>query len=324
MTATTPPPGKNRFDPDEFRMTIGEHLEELRRRIIHGFLGFIPAVIIGSIFAKQILSLLCRPLINAEVAENINPQFFTSEVTEGFMRWVQISLYSAALLAGPWFVRQLWLFIASGLYPSERKAITKYIPLATVLMFSGVLFVYFIVLPLTLRFFIAFSMSFPISIAAIPPATTLPSTSETFIQPRDADPPNPKPYQFWYNRAEHRIKCFLDGQVLIFPPTSDSLIGIHLELSDYLDLVFRLFLTFALCFQMPLVVLVLVRLGIIEIEQLRRYRRHIYFGMAVLAAAVSPGDVVTATIALLAPLILLYEFGIILAKMNQPKETAET
>jgi len=92
----------------------------------------------------------------------------------------------------------------------------------------------------------------------------------------------------------------------------------HFELSEYLDLVLRLLLTFGLCFQLPLVVMVAVRLGFVKAEQLTSKRRHVYFGMTVLAAAVSPGDVVTATLLLLAPLILLFELGIFLAKLNQP------
>jgi sec-independent protein translocase protein TatC len=317
--STIPPPGKTKSsDPDEFRMTIGEHLEELRTRIILGLSGFIAALVVCTPFAKRLLSFICQPLINAEVANNINPQFFASEATEPFMCWVRVSLIAAVSLAGPWLVYQIWQFIAAGLYPTERKAVTKYIPLATVLMLSGMIFVYEIVLPLTMRFFIGFAMTIPMELPIRPP-TTAPSTPPTIIQHLAVDPPNPQPYEMWYNTSEGRLKLNVGDAVGVLPFGSDSLMAMHIELSEYLDLVFRLLITFGLCFQLPLVVMALVRLGIIDIATLRYYRRHVYFGMAVLAAAVSPGDVVTATLALLAPLILLYEFGILLAKMNEPK-----
>jgi sec-independent protein translocase protein TatC len=320
MTATIRPPGtKKPSDPDEFRMTIGEHLEELRHRIILGLSGFIVALVICTPFAKRLLSFICQPLINAEVANNINPQFFASEATEPFMCWVRVSLIAAVSLAGPWLVLQIWQFIAAGLYPNERKAVTRYIPLATVLMLSGMAFVYWIVLPLTMRFFVGFAMTIPIQLPLRESPTTLPSAPESFVQALPVDPPNPRPYQMWYNTSEGRLKLDVGDAIGVLAYGSDSLMAMHIELSEYLDLVFRLLITFGLCFQLPLVVMALVRLGIIDIATLRYYRRHVYFGMAVLAAAVSPGDVVTATLALLAPLILLYEFGILLAKMNMPK-----
>jgi sec-independent protein translocase protein TatC len=69
---------------------------------------------------------------------------------------------------------------------------------------------------------------------------------------------------------------------------------------------------------MPLVVLALVRIGIVEVEQLKTMRRYIYFAIAVLAAAITPGDVITATILLTIPLVMLYELGIWLARVQQP------
>ena len=64
--------------------------------------------------------------------------------------------------------------------------------------------------------------------------------------------------------------------------------------------------------------LALVRIGIVEIDQLKSMRRYIYFAIAVLAAAITPGDVITATILLMIPLVLLYELGIWLARVQRP------
>ena len=70
------------------------------------------------------------------------------------MVFIDISLISAAALASPWILYQLWQFVAAGLYPHERKYVTRYLPLSIALLISGMLFVYFLVLPWTLEFFI--------------------------------------------------------------------------------------------------------------------------------------------------------------------------
>jgi sec-independent protein translocase protein TatC len=68
----------------------------------------------------------------------------------------------------------------------------------------------------------------------------------------------------------------------------------------------------------------LAKIGIVDIETLQHWRRYVYLGLSMLAAALAPGDVVTATVALLGPLILLYELGIFLAKMSAKKAAKVT
>jgi sec-independent protein translocase protein TatC len=94
------------------------------------------------------------------------------------------------------------------------------------------------------------------------------------------------------------------------------LLATSFTLPDYLDLVLQLLLTFGLAFQLPIVVMALARIGLVEIATFQHWRRYVYLGLSMVAAGLAPGDVVTATIALLVPLILLYELGIFLAKMG--------
>jgi sec-independent protein translocase protein TatC len=318
MTATASrPKGRGDYDPDEFRMTLGEHLEELRHRVIRGLIGFVVALAICIPMAKQLLSIICQPLVSALAYFDLNPQLFTDQTTEVFMAWVQVCVIAAVAIAGPWIVFQIWQFVATGLYPGERKAVTRYVPLAITLFLSGVVFVYFVVLPLTMRFFVAFAMSIPLDMPlGAPTHLAPPSTQASFVQPLNADPAHPQPYQIWFNTRERRLKVDTGDAVRNIPFSGDRLFAAHFELADYLSLVFRLLLTFGICFQLPLVVLLLERLGIVEVEQLKAMRRYVYFGMIVLAAVVSPGDVITATLALLFPLILLYELGILLVRIN--------
>ena len=81
---------------------------------------------------------------------------------------------------------------------------------------------------------------------------------------------------------------------------------------DYIDMVVNMLIAFGLSFQLPLVVMALVRVGILEIDTLKKMRRYVYFIIAVVAALIIP-DVVAGWFLLLIPLIFLYEFGLYLA-----------
>src|SRR4051812_10377582 len=106
------PHGPNgEFDPDSYRMTIGEHLEELRTRMILGIVGFVLACIVCFYFGENVVWYFCRPLMQALAANGFSPQVYIKEVSESFMTYVKISMITAAAFASPWMVYQLWQFI---------------------------------------------------------------------------------------------------------------------------------------------------------------------------------------------------------------------
>lgn len=306
------------FDPDEYRMTIGEHLEELRSRLIRALLGFAVILIVCLIYGRRVETAFCAPLMTELESHGINPQLVVDELGEGFMVYISISLISAAALASPWMLYQLWQFVAAGLYPHERKYVTRYLPLSIGLLISGMLFVYFLVLPWTIRFFIEFNGGIDVpqttklvqEVKAAGP-TTLPSVSVVPSLP--GDPAHPVEGQIWLDTARGALKFFYLGQVRIISINSPNLLAQEYKLSNYIEMVVMMLITFGLSFQLPLVVLALERIGIVQIEALRSGRRYVYFAMVVVAAVITPGDVVTATIALMFPLIGLYELGIFLA-----------
>ena len=143
-------------NPEEYRMSLGDHLEELRKRIIYALLGFFVAGVFCAIYAQHVISFFCRPLVNALVARQISPQLYFTSAGDPFTVYLKITVISAAVIAAPWIVWQLWLFIAAGLYPKERRAIWRYAPLSLTLLLAGVVFCYSVVLPMSLRFFISF------------------------------------------------------------------------------------------------------------------------------------------------------------------------
>lgn len=309
------------FDPDSYRMTIGDHLEELRRRMILGLLGLGAAFVICLIFGERVVAAFCAPLVRVLLERDLSPQLYFTEVSDVFMVYIKISLISAAAISAPWLLYQIWLFVAAGLYPRERKYITRYLPLSIALLISGMLLVYFLVLPWTLQFLIDFGTGIKLpAMFGSAQVDVMPSDQNLFRIPLvKGDPITPQPGDVWFNTIEGRVKINLGDSIrtLMFSP--ENLIAPLPTLPSYIDMVVGMLLAFGLCFQLPLVVLAVVRLGIVEISALKKGRKYVYFAMAILAAVVTPGDVITATIALMVPLILLYELGIWLAQFGGDK-----
>jgi sec-independent protein translocase protein TatC len=305
-------------------MTVGEHLEELRWRMILALIGFLVVFAVCLYFGTDVLSAFCAPLVNTLARHDINPQVVTDEVGEGFMTFIRISVISAAALASPWILYQLWQFVAAGLYPHERKYVTRYLPLSITLLISGMLFVYFLVLPWTIEFFITFSTGIKLRLAQqssmVAPATTQPLLQVPIMK---GEPPKNTPDgTLLFDKSDMRLKLIIHGEPRVIAINSNQLIAPEIKLSTYIDLVVGMLITFALSFQLPLAVLALERIGIIEVAALKAARRYVYFGMSILAAAITPGDVITATIALIFPLCALYELGIWLAVMGKKKAAA--
>lgn len=311
------------YDPNAYRMSIGDHLEELRGRLIKGIVGFVAALIICLIFGKQMMAIFCGPLIAALRESEINPQIFFTSVEQPFMVYLEISMICALVIASPWILWQVWQFIAAGLYAHERKTVTRYIPLSIALMIGGVGFVYFLVLPWTLQFFLAFSVSIPLPDEFNPMSHShnVPTTQSSFIVPSyPGDPETPQAFQIWFNTADQRLKFFYNNNVRVLQFGPQNLTAPMITLADYIDLVYGMIATFALSFQLPIVVMALAKIGIIETQTLKGMRKMIYFIMAIVAAVITPGDVITATVALMIPLCLLFELGIFLAERGAKRE----
>lgn len=312
------PKTKHELDPDHYRMTIGEHLEELRVRLILGLAGFAVALVFCLIFGKQVMLIFLKPLWTIFLEYDISTQVFYTQVSDTFMVYIKISLISAAALASPWILYQFWLFIAAGLYAHEREVVTKYVPLSLTLLITGMLFVYYLVLPWTLKFFLAFSISIPFpqpdSPTTQPTTMTSASTQPVIIPLLHGDPEDKVEGQLWMDEIAGRLKMFHKGKVRVISFGPESMTAPMITLPGYISLVFGMLLTFGLSFQMPLAVMALVTVGIVERQSLRESRQYVYFAMAIVAAIITPGDVITATVALMVPLCLLFELGIWLSK----------
>lgn len=322
----TDPQQPPQYDPDQYRMSVGDHLEELRARLVLALIGFALALGVCLFFGTTVMSAFCKPLIDVLLAKNLNPQLFSTNLGDGFSVWVQISLISSAALASPWMVYQLWQFVAAGLYPHERKYVTKYIPFSIGLLIAGMLFVYFFVLPWTILFFIEFTGDIPLPKeyqASAHVATSQPAVADFPAPPiLDGDPRNPRPGMMWFNKPESRLKLFIDANdVRVIPFGPSSLVANMITLPEYIDLVLGMLIAFGLSFQMPLVVMALIRIGILEADALKKARSYVYFALVIAAAVITPGSDVPSLVGLTIPLILLYELGLWMGGRQATKVT---
>jgi sec-independent protein translocase protein TatC len=314
-----------RDNPDEHRMTIGEHLEELRKRLFLGLGGFMLAFIIFMIpsVGEHVVYYVCRPLFIALAHNKLPAQVHFTDPAEVFMTYIKAAMISAAAIAGPWIIYQMWLFVAAGLYAHERKYVTKYLPLSILLFLTGVTFLYFYVLPLMLEFFIGFQIGMPMNIGQIEGIKGTNSGIPLVLPLLNQDPTNPAPGSVWINATTGMIKiCIAQGNFRVIPFGSESVTTPIITLATYFDMVIGMLLSFGVAFQLPLIVLALVRIGILEVAQLKHMRRIVYFALTIISAVIVP-DVATGMIALMIPLVLLYELGILLASWNTKKSVSE-
>ena len=133
-------------------MTLVEHLEELRRRLLVSVVAVFVTTVIGFVFSEQLMALLLNLVKNAKP----DVQVQALEIPETFFTSMQISLVAGLILAMPVLVLQLWLFLRPGLLPKERRYILLGLPLVTLFFAAGVAFAYFLALPAALRFLLNF------------------------------------------------------------------------------------------------------------------------------------------------------------------------
>jgi len=140
-------------------MTIAEHLDELRSRVIRCLFYLVAAFVLCLIFNDQVMGAIIRQPI--QVLKDLGyprPTMNLLKPTEGFITWLKLALVCALILASPLMARELWRFIAAGLYPHERRWIEIFGPLSYLLFIGGVAFLYFLVMPTALRFLLDFGM----------------------------------------------------------------------------------------------------------------------------------------------------------------------
>jgi sec-independent protein translocase protein TatC len=130
-------------------MSIWQHLEELRKRLLYSLVALMVGVIISIVFADYLIELLASPIGGLEALQSI-------EVTENIAVYFRVTMLSGFIMAFPFILVQLLLFVLPGLKKEERKWIYWAIPIATLLFVSGAVFAYLVMLPVAIPFLVEF------------------------------------------------------------------------------------------------------------------------------------------------------------------------
>jgi sec-independent protein translocase protein TatC len=278
-------------DKDPFegsRMTLGGHLEELRKRLFRSVIVLVIAFGAAWWFKEALVDVVMWPLrtsvdrINAELVERYeadlvgNPgtprsKYFRTDapedkelrdpvdarpvalqIGESFFFALNVSIYCACFIGGPFVLWQLWQFIAAGLYPREKRLVYLYFPFSVLLFLAGVVFCFVWIIP-TGMYFLA--QTFPV---------------ET--------------------------------------------VRLQLSLEKYFDFLSTMCLAMGAMFQLPLVMIFLSSIGLVDPRTYSKYRPHFLIGALFVAGVITPGPDWVSQVLMTAPIYVLYEVGIIVAR----------
>lgn len=136
-------------DPeDDVEMSFLDHLRELRTRLVRAMWGFIPGIGIAWVMREEILQFLADPYMHAfRTLGQGEPTLHFGNPADMFVNYMMIALVCGAILGSPWAFYQAWLFIAPGLYRSERRKAIPFVLLSTIFFVGGAFFGYRFVLP---------------------------------------------------------------------------------------------------------------------------------------------------------------------------------
>ena len=140
-----------------------EHLTELRSRLLKSIVYLFIFFVISYIFAENIYGFLVEPYANAVKDDNINRRLIYTALHETFITYLKVAFFSAIFVTSPIILTQIWKFVAPGLYTNEKKALLPYLIATPTLFLLGGMLVYYLVMPLAIKFFLSFETSAQIS-----------------------------------------------------------------------------------------------------------------------------------------------------------------
>ena len=244
---------------DDRKMSLIEHLTELRRRLIFATIAFVLVFLVCFYFANTFFDFLVAPLAEVWKGDENRRLIFTA-MHEKFFTNIKVAFFVAAFVSFPVFALQVWMFVAPGLYKNEKRAFLPFLFATPFLFFAGGAFVYYFVMPVAWQFFTSFE-------------------------------------QLAVGQGELAIE-------------------LEPKVNEYLSLVMRLIFAFGLSFELPVVISLLARAGMVTPEGLKKKRRYAIVIAFVAAAILTPPDPLS-QLALAIPIIILYEVSIYCATLIQ-------
>jgi len=158
MTISNQPDSAHQVPEEETggQMTFFEHLIELRKRIINSLASILIGALIGWVVAPHFVNWITRPMIKALGEAHLDQKLVYTHPAGYLNLLITLSIYLGLVIASPWILYQIWLFVAPALYKHERSAITGFLFSTVFLFLAGIAFGYFVSLPYVLRFLISF------------------------------------------------------------------------------------------------------------------------------------------------------------------------
>ena len=142
---------------DDKPMPLLDHLIELRTRLIWSMAAFIVCFIGAYMFADDLYYFLAKPLADILRKQgNPDPHLIYTQLYEAFFTRIKVAFFGGAFLAFPIIATQIWMFVAPGLYRSERSALLPFLAATPVLFFLGAALAYYFVFPFAWEFFASF------------------------------------------------------------------------------------------------------------------------------------------------------------------------
>jgi sec-independent protein translocase protein TatC len=230
-------------EPPEGRMTFLEHLDELRKRITHAVVALFVGFLIAFAFIERIWT-----FVFARLTANIpGGELIYTEPGEAFFLYIKMAAVAGLLVASPYVMYQVWLFIAPGLYANEKKLAVPFVFFASVLFVSGAAFSHYILFPFAWQFFASFS-----------------------------------------------------NEALSFMPRVEPVWGLYV----------KLLLAMGLIFQLPMLMFVLARFGMVTAGFLARNFKYAVLIIFIIAAIVTPDASVVPQVIMAGSMISLYLLSI--------------
>ena len=237
------------------------HFVELRSRLLNSLIFIFIAFIISYIFAEQIYNFLVEPYANAVKNDNIPRRLIFTALHETFITYIKVSFFAAIFFGSPVLLVQIYKFIAPGLYKNEKKTLLPYLISTPILFLFGGFLVYYLIMPLAIKFFLSFE--------------TLGSSTSLPIQ-------------------------------------------LEAKVNEYLSLIMRLIFAFGISFQLPVLLNLLAKIGVVNSDYLKKRRKYVVVIIFSIAAILTPPDPIT-QVGLAIPLLLLYELSIVTVKFTEKK-----
>ncbi len=325
---------------EETNYSFLDHLEELRKRIIVVLISFIVLTAGAYFFKEQIYLFLTEPLKGLDVT------IMHIKVYDGFLAFLKISLYTGIVLSFPVILMQLSKFILPALYNHEKKWYYRILGVITVLFFLGAFFAYKILAPMSLNFLINYTKEqekkqeqqaekdksgekkkYPNDIikpllAVNDKLAAINEQVKTVIKNNRHD--QQQLVDINKNLAlVYKDFNLINEHISKLKPKNRRTIESNLSISDYFDWILLIILMIGVIFQLPLVITMLAKIGLVSDISLGKFRPYALILILVTAALITPPDLISQVLVGV-PVYLLYEVSIFLARIiRKRRERAE-